>query len=62
MEYEISIVLNEGELPLSHICRSQTELGLYLELVPSLMDDSATGRATIEVVTRPISIKETHTA
>lgn len=66
MEYEVTIDFGDDALQVPHICRNLTELGLYLERVPSMLGFEATGQANVKIATkytrRKTNNKETHPA
>lgn len=65
MEYEVTVDFGDNAVQAPHICRSQTDLGLYLERVPSMLGFEANGVANVKIVARTIQrkthIKETRT-
>lgn len=49
MEYEVTIDFGDNAVQAPHICRSLSDLGLYLERVPSLLGFELNGTATIRI-------------
>lgn len=58
MNYEVLIDFGDDALKVPHICRSESDLGLYLERVPSMFGFQATGTATVKI-NRIFNNKET---
>jgi len=66
MEYEVTLDFGDDALKVPHICRSLSDLGLYLERVPSMFGFQATGQVNVKITTKntrcKTNNKETHPA
>jgi hypothetical protein len=66
MEYEVTIDFGDDAIKVPHICKNLTDLGLYLERIPSMFGFEATGMANVKIATkstrRKTHNKETQTA
>lgn len=49
MDYEVTIDFGDDALQVPHICKNLTDLGLYLERVPSMLGFEATGQANVKI-------------
>lgn len=66
MEYEVSVDFGDGAIQAPHICKNLTDLGLYLERIPSMMGFELNGKADVTIkqiwTKSRIKYKETQTA
>jgi hypothetical protein len=58
--YEVTIDFGDHALQSTKLCENLTELGLYLERVPSLIGFEINGQASVSIRTKSSSIKQEH--
>jgi len=49
VEYEVTLDFGDNAVQAPHICRSLTDLGLYLERVPSMLGFQINGAVTVRI-------------
>lgn len=52
MEYEVTVDFGDDAVQVPHICRSLSELGLYLERIPSMIGFELNREAAVKIKTK----------
>lgn len=49
MQYEVTVDFGDNAVQAPHICKNLSDLGLYLERVPSMIGFELNGSATVRI-------------